>query len=191
MNWKLIFNPFGIYSEKQLFVTGILLTLTGALLGSFLDVTYDGVLDIHQSETDFLTSLKENGINVACIFVTLLIAGKIINRKTRAIDIFNTATISRFPMYIGAVITSSPILTRIGDQILNQRNDIQHLQLKPLDLALLLVISFVLLMITVYYITLLVNGFKTSVNAKKWQHFAGFAVALLIAEIISKILINI
>lgn len=191
MNWKLIFNPFGIYSEKQLFVTGILLTLTGALLGSFLDVTYDGVLDIHQSETDFLTSLKENGINVACIFVTLLIVGKIINRKTRAIDIFNTATISRFPMYIGAVITSSPILTRIGDQILNQRNDIQHLQLKPLDLALLLVISCVLLMITVYYITLLVNGFKTSVNAKKWQHFAGFAVALLIAEIISKILINI
>lgn len=191
MNWKLIFNPFGIYSEKQLFVTEILLTLTGALLGSFLDVTYDGVLDIHQSETDFLTSLKENGINVACIFVTLLIAGKIINRKTRAIDIFNTATISRFPMYIGAVITSSPILTRIGDQILNQRNDIQHLQLKPLDLALLLVISCVLLMITVYYITLLVNGFKTSVNAKKWQHFAGFAVALLIAEIISKILINI
>ena len=94
-------------------------------------------------------------------------------------------------MYIGAVITSSPILTRIGDQILNQRNDIQHLQLKPLDLALLLVISCVLLMITVYYITLLVNGFKTSVNAKKWQHFAGFAVALLIAEIISKILINI
>lgn len=191
MNWKLIFNPFGIYNEKQLFVTGILLTLTGALLGSFLDVTYDGVLDIHQSETNFLTSLKENGINVACIFVTLLIAGKIINRKTRAIDIFNTATISRFPMYIGAVITSSPILTRIGDQILNQWNDIQHLQLKPLDLALLLVISCVLLMITVYYITLLVNGFKTSVNAKKWQHFAGFAVALLIAEIISKILINI
>ncbi|HAO08307.1 MAG TPA: hypothetical protein DCQ50_15290 [Chryseobacterium sp.] len=191
MNWKLIFNPFGIYSEKQLFITGILLTLTGALLGSFLDITYDGVLDIHQSETDFLTSLKENGNNVACIFVTLLISGKIINRKTRAIDIFNTATVSRFPMYIGAVITSSPILTRIGDQILNQRNDIQHLQLKPLDLALLLVISCVLLMITVYYITLLVNGFKTSVNAKKWLHFAGFAVALLIAEIISKILINI
>jgi hypothetical protein len=36
MNWKLLFNPFGIYSEKQLLVSGILITVAGSLLGSWL-----------------------------------------------------------------------------------------------------------------------------------------------------------
>lgn len=190
MNWKLLFNPFGIYSEKQLLVSGILITAAGSLLGALLNVTFDGVLDVHQYETDFLTSLKENGINVACIFIVLFVLGKLINRKTRAIDILNTSMVSRFPQYISAVITALPLLKRIEDEIINHQDDLQHLNFKPLDLALLFVISMLLLTITAYYIVLLVNGFKTAVNAKKWQHFVGFAAALIIAEIISKLLIS-
>lgn len=191
MNWKLIFNPFGIYSEKQLLIFGIVITAAGAFLGSAVNVSFDGVLDIHQNETDFLTSLKENVINIACTFLTLFITGKLINKKTRTVDILNTSTVSRFPMYIGAIITSSPLLTRIGDEIMNQRDNIQHLKIEPLDLAILFVLSIILLGITAYYITLLANGFRTSVNAKKWQHFVAFAVALIIAEIISKLFISI
>lgn len=190
MNWKLLFNPFGIYSEKQLLVSGILITVAGSFVGALLNVTFDGVLDVHQYETDFLTSLKENGINVACIFIVLFILGKLINRKTRAIDILNTSMVSRFPQYISAVITALPLLKRIEDEIINHQGDLQHLNFKPLDLALLFVISMLLLTITAYYIVLLVNGFKTAVNAKKWQHFVGFAAALIIAEIISKLLIS-
>ncbi len=73
MNWKLFFNPFGIYSEKQLLVSGILITLAGSFVGCLFNVTFDGVLDVHQYETDFLTSLKENGINITCIFIVLFI----------------------------------------------------------------------------------------------------------------------
>ncbi|WP_294224612.1 YIP1 family protein [uncultured Chryseobacterium sp.] len=190
MNWKLIFNPFGIYSEKQLLVAGILITLAGSLLGAALNISFDGVLDIHQNETDFVTSLKENSINVASMFTVLFITGKLINGKTRAVDILNTSTVARFSMYIGGVITAMPLLTRIGGEIIKHQDDLQHLNINPLDLALLFAISMLLLTITAYYIVLLVNGFKTSTNAKKWQHFVAFAVALIIAEIISKLLIS-
>lgn len=190
MNWKLLFNPFGIYSEKQLLVSGILITLAGSLVGSLFNVTFDGVLDVHQYETDFLTSLKENSINVACIFIALFILGKLINRKTRAIDILNTAMVSRFPQYISAVITALPVLKKVEDEIISHQGDLQHLNFQPMDLMLLFVISMILLAITAYYITLMVNGFRTAVNAKKWQHFVGFAIALIIAEIISKLLIS-
>lgn len=190
MNWKLLFNPFGIYSEKQLLVSGILITLAGSLVGSLFNVTFDGVLDVHQYETDFLTSLKENSINVACIFIALFILGKLINRKTRAIDILNTAMVSRFPQYISAVITALPVLKKVEDEIISHQGDLQHLNFQPMDLMLLFVISMILLSITAYYITLMVNGFRTAVNAKKWQHFVGFAIALIIAEIISKLLIS-
>lgn len=190
MNWKLLFNPFGIYSEKQLLVSGILITLAGSFVGSLFNVTFDGVLDVHQYETDFLMSLKENSVNVACIFIVLFILGKLINRKTRAIDILNTAMVSRFPQYISAVITALPVLKKVEDEITSHQGDLQHLNLQPMDLMLLFVISMILLAITAYYITLLVNGFRTAVNAKKWQHFVGFAIALIIAEIISKLLIS-
>jgi len=190
MNWKLLFNPFGIYSEKQLLVSGILITLAGSFVGSLFNVTFDGVLDVHQYETDFLTSLKENSINVACIFIVLIVLGKLINRKTRVIDILNTAMVSRFPQYISAVITALPVLKKVEDEIISHQGDLQHLNFQPMDLMLLFVISMILLAITAYYITLLVNGFRTAVNAKKWQHFVGFAIALIIAEIISKLLIS-
>lgn len=190
MNWKLLFNPFGIYSEKQLLVAGILITIAGSLLGSWLNVTFDGVLDVHQYETDFLTSLKENGINIVCIFIVLFILGKLINRKTRAVDLLNTSMVSRFPQYIGAVITALPVLKKVEDEIISHQGDLQHLNFQPMDLMLLFVISMLLLALTAYYITLLVNGFRTSVNAKKWPHFVGFAAALIIAEIISKLLIS-
>ena len=190
MNWKLLFNPFGIYSEKQLLVSGILITLAGSFVGSLFNVTFDGVLDVHQYETDFLTSLKENSINVACIFIVLFVLGKLINRKTRVIDILNTAMVSRFPQYISAVITALPVLKKVEDEIISHQGDLQHLNFQPMDLMLLFVISMILLAITAYYITLLVNGFRTAVNAKKWQHFVGFAIALIIAEIISKLLIS-
>ncbi len=190
MNWKLLFNPFGIYSEKQLLISGILITLAGSFAGSLFNVTFDGVLDVHQYETGFLTSLKENGINVACIFIVLFILGKLINRKTRAIDILNTSMVSRFPQYISAVITAVPVLKKVEDEIISHQGDLQHLNFQPVDLMLIFFTSMLLLAITAYYITLLVNGFRTSVNAKKWQHFAGFAVALIVAEIISKLLIS-
>jgi hypothetical protein len=190
MNWKLLFNPFGIYSEKQLLVAGILITIAGSLLGSWLNVTFDGVLDVHQYETDFLTSLKENGINIVCIFIVLFILGKLINRKTRAVDLLNTSMVSRFPQYIGAVITALPVLKKVENEIISHQGDLQHLNFQPMDLMLLFVISMLLLALTTYYITLLVNGFITSVNAKKWPHFVGFAAALIIAEIISKLLIS-
>lgn len=190
MNWKLLFNPFGIYSEKQLLISGILITLAGSFVGSLFNVTFDGLLDVHQYETDFLTSLKENSINVACIFIVLFVLGKLINRKTRVIDILNTAMVSRFPQYISAVITALPVLKKVEDEIISHQGDLQHLNFQPMDLMLLFVISMILLAITAYYITLLVNGFRTAVNAKKWQHFVGFAIALIIAEIISKLLIS-
>lgn len=190
MNWKLLFNPFGIYSEKQLLISGILITLAGSFVGSLFNVTFDGLLDVHQYETDFLTSLKENSINVACIFIVLFVLGKLINRKTRVIDILNTAMVSRFPQYISAVITALPVLKKVEDEVISHQGDLQHLNFQPMDLMLLFVISMILLAITAYYITLLVNGFRTAVNAKKWQHFVGFAIALIIAEIISKLLIS-
>lgn len=190
MNWKLLINPFGIYSEKQLLVSGILITLAGSFVGSLFNVTFDGVLDVHQYETDFLTSLKENSINIACIFIVLFILGKLINRKTRAIDILNTSMVSRFPQYISAMITALPVLKKVEDEIISHQGDLQHLNLQPVDLLLIFFTSMLLLAITAYYITLLVNGFRTSVNAKKWPHFVGFAAALIVAEIISKLLIS-
>ena len=51
-------------------------------------------------------------------------------------------------------------------------------------------ISIATILLLVYAIVLLTNGFKTATNLKKWQNYIWFAVALIIGEIVSKMFIN-
>ncbi len=191
MNWKLIFNPFSKFSEKQLLIFGIAITFLGSFIGYFLGLTYDGVFDVHQSEVTFSQSILENIINLFSVFLVLFILGKIIYPKTRIVDVFNIATVSRFPIYLVTFIASSPLLERIGKQILENKDHLEKFQLKPLDLIMLIGISCVMMLLLAYSIVLLVNGFRTSSNVKKWQYYVYFTIALLVAEIISKSLIQI
>ncbi len=174
----------------QLLVFGIVITFIGSFFGYFFQVSYDGVLDVHQNSVTFLNSLKENAINIFSVFVLLFILGKIINQRTRIIDILNTVLVSRFPIYIIAVFANNPALERITNQIIENQSNLQNLQFGWMDLMILMVISSLMMMLLAYSIALLVNGFRTATNVKKWQHFVFFAIAILIAEIISKVLIS-
>jgi hypothetical protein len=191
MTWKLIFNPFSKFSEIQLLIFGIVATFFGSFSGYFFNLTYDGVTGIHLAKnTSFLQSLKENTINILSVAVLLFITGKIIYRKTRIIDILNTALVSRFSIYISGLFTTIPALERISNDILRNIQHPENLQITPLDLSILLIISFLMLFFLVYFVILLVNGFKISTNAKKWQHFVFFTVMLILAEILSRRLIH-
>lgn len=191
MNWQTIFNPFSKFSEKTLLFFGIIIMLIGSFFGSFLGISYDGVFDAHQAKITFLESLSENLINVFSVFVVLFILGKIIYSKTRFIDVLNTALVYRFPIYLVAFFASSPILTKIGKEIDKNSAHLEKFQLKPLDLTIVLGISMVMMLFLAYSIVLLTNGFRTASNVKKWQHYVFFAIALVVAEIISKSLIQI
>ncbi|UOE40633.1 hypothetical protein MTP09_12095 [Chryseobacterium suipulveris] len=190
MNWKLFFNPFEKFSEIQLLVFGIIITILGSFIGSSLGVIYDGVFDVHVYQTTFAKAILVNFINILSVFVPLLILGKIINSKTRIIDILNVSLISRFPIYIAGLLANNEKMNGITENILKEINTPEKLQIPTTDLIYLMVFSSLMMILLVYSIVLMFSGFRTATNVKKWQHFIFFAIAIIVAELISKVTIG-
>ena len=189
MNWKIIFNPFLKFSERTLLIIGIVSFIIGSCSASFFNVSYDGVLHIHIKETTLVKSLTENFINVALIFVGLLIVGKIINKKTRVIDVLNVALIYRIPIYLTTLIVGNSYFKNISDELTKNISE-GNLNIDAASYAIIIISSMVLIPILIYSIVLLVNGFKTAVHVKRWQNYIAFTIMLIAAELISKILIQ-
>lgn len=189
MNWNIIFNPFEKFSEKQLLIFGIILSILGSFLGFYFGVIYDGYLDVHIYEVTLIESLLHNAINILSMFIGLYVLGKIFNSKTRIIDILNAVLIARFPLYILGIFANNQKLNSITDQLIEGINDPQKIQINTADLFFITAFSIFSLVLLVYVIVLLVNGFRTATHAKKWQHFLYFAIALILGEILSKYLI--
>lgn len=191
MNLQIILNPFIRFSERLLMTVGIIAAIAGSLIATAFDITYDGVIDVHLSKgITFVESVKENLISV--LFLTLLLfgLGKIINTKTRFIDILTSVLFFRIPFYVSALLVSIPAMRTVEKEILNNRNSLDKIDIQPLDMVVLFVISVLLIALLIYAIFLLFRGFKTATNAKKPIHFIGFAIVLVFAELFSKILLS-
>lgn len=190
MKWKYFFNPFLKFSEKSLLIVGLLSMVAGSFCGKYCSVTYDGVFSVHSARRTFLESLQENTANVLVVFLLLLILGKIINSKTRMIDILNISLIYRIPLYISGFFVNVPILNRVAEKIEASKDNLQNLKFDPLELIMISGISSFLILILVYAIVLLINGFRTATNLKKWQYYVAFAVVLIIGEVLSQTVIH-
>lgn len=191
MNWTIIFNPFAKIASKKLMLFGVISFMIGCFISWRFRMIYDGILDVHSSPNiTYIRSFISNGINV--IFMCLLVyaLGRIINPKTRMIDVLNASFLYRIPIYIIAILSSLPIQKEFEAKVLNNISNIQNLEFTTGELFYILLFSTTSMLLLAYAITLIVNGFKTASNAKKWQHFLSLGAVIIIAEILSKIFIN-
>ena len=190
MSWKYIFNPLLKFSERSLLTVGFLSILAGSFIGHYFSLTFDGAFDAHPLPITFIDSLTENSINILVIFSVLLILGKIIYSKTRFIDILTISMIYRIPIYVSGPLISLPVFDSVANQVLANKENLENIQFETLELISILAASSVLMIFLIYSIVILVNGFRTATNLKKWQYYVFFGVVLIIAEVLSKFLIN-
>lgn len=186
---KIIYNPFDRFSTDALLITGIILTVAGGFLAYYFNVRYDGALDMHFSNDVALqTPILELLINITSLSLLLFAAAKQINTKTRHIDIFCTVLISRLPFYLMTPFNSGgrvyEAIKRIEEMAL--RNEMNMI---PSDMLILILIGFTSLLFLVWFFALLWNGYKVACNAKGNKAVFFFIGAVIMAEIISKILI--
>ena len=186
---KILFNPFEKFTEVQLFVLGALFTIGGSLLGYLFNSRYDGVLDQHITPVITLAQpFIDNAINTAALFVLLCIVGFIINKKTRLIDILNTALIARSPFYLLSFGNIGGFMNELESKI-NPNNPLD-IKFTPTDIAVLGVFSIFAIAFLIWFVVLLYNGFKTATNLKLTPHKIAFAFAIILAEALSKIVIG-
>jgi len=123
------------------------------------------------------------------VTVLLFVFGKIINKRTRFIDILNAGLLFRVPFYLMSLLMIFPFLQSIDDEIKKNPEAVGKLSFKPFDLVMIILITCFLIALLVYSIALLFNGFKTATNAKKPLHYVVFGVIILFAEILSRIIL--
>lgn len=191
MSWKIIFNPFSIFTEKQLAFGGVILTITGSSIGYLCNGSYNGTLDMHLIDNgNLLTVTLENLINISVVTFLFFGLGKYFNSKTRFIDILNTAFWYRLPIYIVAFLSYLILPSNFNDKVAKNIHTPEKLFLNPIEIIMSVLLGISILLCLAHAIVLLVNGFKTATNTKKWQHWVAFGFVILISEGITQYLIN-
>lgn len=180
MTWKTLFNPFLKFDDKTLLLAGVLSVTVVFLIAyyfgfqtnslfhfKFIDPA-DSVLKI------ILETLIIYALNIAVFFVF----GKLINKRTRLIDIINPIFISQITVILLLLLTEIPLIKNAQTQILASVAN-QSYEIEPVPLIIITVNSFFALAISAYGLTILYNGFKTATNLKNWRHIVIFVILLI------------
>jgi len=187
----ILFNPFERYSEKTLLIVGFAFTLIGSYIAYSFNIRFDGLIDIHTYlDITFIQVLLDNTINVFSAVLLLFITAKYINNKTRLVDIITVSLIARIPYYFLPFFNINNALYKSGKEIEQLVNPelIDQISFSSLLLTIVFIIFSILFL--VWYIALLFNGFKVASNAKGVLHSVLFSIAILLAEILSRVLIS-
>ncbi|RZJ74087.1 MAG: hypothetical protein EOO45_09500 [Flavobacterium sp.] len=187
---KTLFNPFERYSEIALFAFGMLMALAGAYAAYYFDSRFDGVIDYSVTlGTTLPQALLDNVINTLSLFIFVFILAKFVNRKTRIIDILNTALISRIPFYILPFFNAAHTLSDVESRVMKSYPTTPDFSI--LEISVLMGVAFAAIGAIVWFIVLIYQGFKVASNSKENIHKLYLAIAVIAAEVLSKILIYI
>jgi hypothetical protein len=174
----LLFQPFERYSERSLVAVGLLCAVSAVFAGAYFDVRFDGVLDLHFVPG---SSVKDLSVDLATGFITLFVF--------LFADILAAVLVAKIPMYLPMLLNAGGRITAAGEKIVEQTVERQPLSLDALSMTLLVLSIILVLLFLVWSVALLYNGYKTAAHAKGAKAIVLFIMALLLAEIASKIVL--
>jgi len=187
---KKFYNPFELFSERQLLIFGLLMLVVGSFIGYLFNGRFDGIVDLHfVALTELPEVFIDNCINTLLLTVFLFLYGLTINTKTRIIDLLNTALIARIPLYVLPFFNVNNLIITTTDNLVQMANTNSFESMTITDTIILLVFGVMALVTLVWFAILLWNGFRVATNAKGTKKVVLFIVVVLAAEIVSKYLI--
>ncbi len=189
-NWSILFNPYIKYTERQLILCGAVSLLIGSVLGYLFNARFDGVFDLHfVKNVPQMQPFLDNLTVIVSLFLCLLLVGKLTNKKTRIVDILAISLISRLPIYILVFFNINGLVYEISTSLLQQLGT-GNFDIPPVDLLIIIGFTIFSILALVWVCALLYNGFKVATHAKKLKSVLLFIVALIVAEVLSKIIIS-
>lgn len=190
MNWKTIINPFQKFSSAQLIGVGVIFFGLSIYFQYLFGYQLYAILNAREPLTPQIIPLQNIILNTLfcnlLVITVLFIYGKIINKKTRIIDIVNTVLIGQIPFILCVPLTHLPFIykssERVKDMVLNK----METSIPTPDLIITASFGLFILGIVIYCYALLFNGFKTATNMKKTAQI----IILILLLIITTTLVN-
>lgn len=194
-----LLKPFDRVAGGPALLTGLIVLLLTAGLAWHNGLQTDGVLDLHfQTELSLIDLLVQGLINWLVLSVCLLIAGRWLSKtKFRSLDLFGTQALARWPMLLAVIYLSIPALggriealtLRLLEAMPTEPDQVMASSEYLLDALWLTLISLPLMACVIWMIWLMYHSYALACNLRGQRAFFSFAGALLLAEILSKLLI--
>ncbi len=180
--FSLMINPFNSIAGWQAFGLGLTIVIVTGIIGTFSNVAFDGVIDMHLAQNlTFVHSFEFLTIDIVSLVLVMTITGFLISKGFRIIDILGTMTLAKAPYIILAIAGYFTVSPDIKEIIKNPFIVFQSVSF--------IILTLLTIPATIWGITLFYNAFKTSCDVKGGKLIVASIIALLISEIISKILI--
>ena len=179
-----LFNPFLFVGGERILLFGLIIAAVHIPIGYFLNVRFDGAIDMHLVPTDvgLLTPVIDVMIAWFSMAGCMFVAAKLFQSPMRLIDIAGAVLVARIPLLlsIGPVLLFEPDFQSI-EELLN---------LQGSELYQLAALSVISLLFLIWYFVLLFNAFKVNSNLKGARLWIGFIGSVIIAEIVSIMIQN-
>ncbi|WHT38086.1 MULTISPECIES: hypothetical protein [Myroides] len=185
-----LFKPFHYFQEKQLLIFGLFIGLIGCFIQVLTSSRTISILQIASLERQpqLIQTLADFAISTMIMTVVLYGLGRIINTKTRFIDIFNTVIIARIPLTLMIPFDLNGYMSEKSNHLIASINNPEELANQSsnlIQLTLFGILGLIMLVLFGYYIY---QGFKTATHLKKPIHLVLFVVLILITDILTRLL---
>lgn len=181
MNWQTLFNPFSKISEKRLLAIGILSFAVNSVVCFYTSTKMDSIFHFSpQKNLSLSSAFSFTAVSNASAMFFLFLLSRVINKRTRFIDIANTVFISQVPNFLILLCIKFSGLETLASKI-NTTNgtppslNLDSIAIIPFTIGIILMLAFI-----IYGFVLMYNGFKTATNLKKGYHIALFIISLFL-----------
>lgn len=195
-----LFRPFDRIAGGAALTLGLVIIAVTATLAGLTNLHTDGVFDLHFGpEVPFWVPVIQGLINWLCMGLVLYGLGRWLGAtRFRAIDLFGTQALARWPMLIGVAYMAIPGIsgrietytTRLMAAIPDDPSKVMASSEYLLDAMWLMVISLPVMAATLWMIWLMAHGYALVTNLKGQRVVFSFIGGLVGAEILSKLLIH-
>ena len=182
--FSLMINPFTRIAGWQAFVVGLVFIIVTGITGTFSNVAFDGVIDMHLIQKQTVAhSFQFLAIDIFSVVAIMSFTGLIISKGFRIIDIMGTMTLSKTPLIIFAIAGFFTVSPDMNEILKNPYIVFQSVSF--------IIVTILSIPVVIWSIILMFNALKISCGIKGNKLGIAFTIAILVSEIISKILIYI
>ena len=185
-----LFRPFTYLAGARALGLGIAAILLAGLLASVGNTHFDGVLDVHTGRAaPAWFFLSEGFIAWLSLAVILFALGKLTSRSAfRAVDLFGTQAMARWPMVITALAVLTPPYQRFITAVAREPATLAGLTALPLsDIIVGVLVLIVMLAMLVWMVALMYQSYRVCCCPRGAKGIITFVIGLLIAETLSKV----
>lgn len=194
--WAWLFTPFKFIAGTKALVLGLVIMVILAILGYYSGTYFDGAIDIHYgsdtiSTVPFGVHLFFQLCGWFSFTLCLYVAARIVSKSSvRLIDMAGTLALSQLPLLIAALWGFVPLAhISFGEVDIQTLNIGQLIAVLMDNLPALIATIVVSTLAIIWSFILKYNAYSVSANIKGVIGIVSFAVAVIVAEIISQILL--